>query len=102
MSTTTVSNGAVFGSGSSVVVVRGGVPVVGVAPPWASFDDELQPPSASQAAPAADAAKNDRRVISVTQPPHLPSHRGPPRRGPRVLTGSTASVHSALLDEPAS
>jgi len=60
MSTTTVSNGAVFGAGSSDVVL------FDAAPRFESSDDELQPPRASQAALAADAARNDRRVSSVT------------------------------------
>jgi hypothetical protein len=69
MSTTTVSNGAVFGS-ESVVVGRGG-PLVGGVAPFESSDDELQPPSANQAAPAAEAAKNDRRENSVNCSPNL-------------------------------
>src|SRR4051812_26031650 len=72
MSTTTVSNGADFGSGSVEVVVVGRGAVDDVEP-LASFDDELHPPSAIHAAPAAPAARNDLRERSVIEGPPLTS-----------------------------
>lgn len=67
-----MSNGADLGSGSGAEPL----PSVVVVVPFVSLDDELQPPRATQAAPAAVAARNDRRVRSAI-PPNLSFARRP-------------------------